>query len=45
LTKPASGLLLKGNGLTEILREIWPLALFTLAAMVIATWLYRETLD
>jgi ABC-type multidrug transport system permease subunit len=39
------GLLLKGNGLSEILPEIWPLALFTLAAMVIATWLYRETLD
>jgi ABC-2 type transport system permease protein len=39
------GLLLKGNGLAEILPEIWPLALFTLAAMVIATWLYRETLD
>jgi ABC-2 type transport system permease protein len=39
------GLLLKGNGLSEILPEIWPLALFTLASMVIATWLYRETLD
>jgi ABC-2 type transport system permease protein len=39
------GLLLKGNGLAEILPEIWPLALFTLVAMVIATWLYRETLD
>jgi hypothetical protein len=39
------GLLLKGNGLAEILPEIWPLALFTLAAMAIATWLYRETLD
>jgi ABC transporter DrrB family efflux protein len=39
------GLLLKGNGLAEILPELWPLALFTLAAMVLATWLYRETLD
>jgi ABC-2 type transport system permease protein len=39
------GILLKGNGLAEILPEIWPLALFTVAAMVLATWLYRETLD
>lgn len=39
------GLLLKGNGAADILPEIWPLALFTLTAMVIATWLYRETLD
>jgi hypothetical protein len=39
------GLLLKGNGVSDILPEMWPLALFTLAALVIATWLYRETLD
>jgi ABC-2 type transport system permease protein len=39
------GILLKGNGVTEIIPEIWPLALFTLVAMVAATWLYRETLD
>jgi ABC-2 type transport system permease protein len=39
------GILLKGNGPSEILPEIWPLALFTVAAMMIATWLYRETLD
>lgn len=39
------GLLLKGNGLPEILPAMWPLALFTLAAMALATWLYRETLD
>jgi ABC-2 type transport system permease protein len=39
------GLLLKGNGASDILPEMWPLALFTLAALVIATWLYRETLD
>jgi ABC-2 type transport system permease protein len=39
------GMLLKGNGLTEILPELWPIALFTLTAIVIAVWFYRETLD
>ncbi|MBO0733158.1 MAG: ABC transporter permease [Methylocapsa sp.] len=39
------GLLLKGNDFPDIVPEIWPLALFTLAAMAIATWFYRETLD
>jgi ABC-2 type transport system permease protein len=39
------GMLLKGNGLTEILPELWPMALFTLAIGLIATWSYRETLD
>jgi ABC-2 type transport system permease protein len=39
------GLLLTGNGASDILPEMWPLVLFTLAALVIATWLYRETLD
>jgi ABC-2 type transport system permease protein len=39
------GLLLKGNGLPEILPELWPIALFALAAIMIAVWFYRETLD
>jgi ABC transporter DrrB family efflux protein len=39
------GILLKGNGPPDIVPELWPLALFTLAAMTVATWLYRETLD
>jgi ABC-2 type transport system permease protein len=39
------GLLLKGNRLPEILPELWPIALFALAAIVIAVWFYRETLD
>ncbi len=39
------GVLLKGNRLPEILPEVWPIALFTLAAVVIAVWFYRETLD
>jgi ABC-type multidrug transport system permease subunit len=39
------GLLLKGNQLPEILPELWPIALFALAAIMIAVWFYRETLD
>ena len=39
------GLLLKGNHLPDILPEVWPIALFTLAVVVIAIWCYRETLD
>ena len=39
------GMLLKGNGLVDILPELWPIAAFTLIAAVVATWSYRETLD
>jgi ABC-2 type transport system permease protein len=39
------GILLKGNGLSEILPELWPIALFTLAVAAVAIWFYRETLD
>ena len=39
------GILLKGNGPAEILPELWPIALFTLAIGVVAVWFYRETLD
>ncbi len=39
------GILLKGNGLAEILPELWPIALFTFLVAIIATWAYRETLD
>jgi ABC-2 type transport system permease protein len=41
----ARGLLLKGNGLTEIAPELWPMIAFTLVIAAIATWSYRETLD
>lgn len=41
----ARGLLLKGNRLPEILPELWPIALFALAAIMVAVWFYRETLD
>jgi ABC-type multidrug transport system permease subunit len=39
------GILLKGNGFTEILPELWPMALFVLAAIGAAVWFYRKTLD
>jgi len=39
------GILLKGNGLAEVLPELWPIAAFTIAAAAIAIWCYRETLD
>jgi ABC transporter DrrB family efflux protein len=39
------GILLKGNGLAEILPELWPIVAFTLAVAVVAIWSYRETLD
>jgi len=39
------GLLLKGNALPDVWPELWPIALFTVAAVLIAIWFYRETLD
>jgi ABC-2 type transport system permease protein len=39
------GLLLKGNHLSDVLPELWPIALFTLMVVVIAVRFYRETLD
>lgn len=39
------GILLKGNGVTEIMPHIWPLALFLLAVATIALMRYRRTLD
>jgi ABC-2 type transport system permease protein len=39
------GVLLKGNGGTEILPEVWPMVLFTLFVIGVAAWFYRETLD
>jgi ABC-2 type transport system permease protein len=39
------GVLLKGNGLTEIAPDLWPIAKFTLVVAAIATWCYRVTLD
>ena len=39
------GVLLKGNGAEQILPELWPIALFMVAAVSIAVWCYRETLE
>jgi ABC-2 type transport system permease protein len=39
------GILLKGNGLVDVAPEIWPIALFTVAALVIGVKRYRKTLD
>ncbi len=39
------GMLLKGNGWSEIAPEMWPMAVFTVVVIVFAVWRYRETLD
>lgn len=39
------GILLKGNGLPDLLHELWPIALFTAVALTVGVKLYRRTLD
>jgi ABC-2 type transport system permease protein len=39
------GILLKGNGLSEIAPELWPIALFVTLAMTLGIKRYRQTLD
>jgi len=39
------GILLKGNGWSDIWPDIWPIALFTVIVTAFASWSYRETLD
>ncbi len=39
------GILLKGNGITEIAPHLWPLLLFLVVAMTIGVKRYRQTLD
>jgi len=39
------GMLLKGNGWSEIAPDLWPMALFALCVVTVAAWFYRETLD
>ncbi len=39
------GILLKGNGLTEIAPDLWPIALFLLVMLAIGVKRYRQTLD
>jgi ABC-2 type transport system permease protein len=39
------GILLKGNGVVELLPELWPMLAFLLVAGVVALKRYRQTLD
>jgi ABC-2 type transport system permease protein len=39
------GILLKGNGLTETLPDLWPIALFLTVVLAIGIKRYRQTLD
>ncbi|MDD5297938.1 MAG: ABC transporter permease [Rhodocyclaceae bacterium] len=39
------GILLKGNGLLEILPHVWPIVLFALVVMSVGLKLYRKTVD
>jgi len=39
------GILLKGNGFTEIWMQVWPIGLFAMVAVVIGVKRYRRTLD
>lgn len=39
------GILLKGNGVAEVLPNLWPIGAFLLAAGLVALARYRETLD
>jgi len=39
------GILLKGNGLLDILPQVWPIALFAAVALTVGVMRYRRTLD
>jgi ABC-2 type transport system permease protein len=39
------GILLKGNGLTEIAPHLWPLVVFLVVALTVGVKRYRQTLD
>jgi len=39
------GILLKGNGLPDVSRELWPIALFATVMLTIGVKRYRQTLD
>ncbi len=39
------GILLKGNGLEDVMWELWPIALFTVVALTIGVKRYRQTVD
>ena len=39
------GVLLKGNGFSQVMPDLWPMVAFVVAAVLLAGWCYRETLD
>ena len=39
------GIMLKGNELPDVIGHVWPIALFTVVALVIGVRRYRRTLD
>jgi ABC-2 type transport system permease protein len=39
------GILLKGNGVADIARDVWPLALFAAIVLTVGVKRYRQTLD
>lgn len=39
------GILLKGNGIDEVLRQVWQIALFGVVVLCVAVFRYRRTLD
>jgi ABC-2 type transport system permease protein len=39
------GILLKGNGVSDVLRQLWQIALFGVIVLIIAVSRYRKTLD
>ena len=39
------GILLKGNGIEEVLRQLWQIVLFAAVVMTISLKRYRKTLD
>jgi ABC-2 type transport system permease protein len=39
------GILLKGNGISDVSLQLWPIALFTVVALTIGVKRYRQTLD
>ncbi len=45
MVRIARGILLKGNGISQIWVDIWPMLLFTAVMLTFATKRYRQTLD
>jgi ABC-2 type transport system permease protein len=39
------GILLKGNGVSDILPQVWPIVIFGVVVLVLAVMRYRKTLD